>query len=252
MSLQNKQTVSIRLALHALLLTVLMLVVVGCSGSKVTTRSSAELPRYQIRSIALVPFTTLATPQVSDVADRTFSVPPEVRRSDMAIAVQPDIQQVPRQTVTVPTGAGDIVTQLLWSRLKTRQGMTVLSPNEVAKAVGSPAPTQPSDGQSPAMMVAKQLKVDASLIGQVRVYQERVGGRFGASPPATVGFEAKVIAADGQVLWEGNYYERQRPMTEDLMGFVQRRGVFVTAEELAIYGVEQMLLEFPFGTAEAH
>jgi hypothetical protein len=251
-SLQNKQTVSIRLTLHALMLTVLLLTVVGCSGSKVTTRSSAELPRYQIHTIALVPFTTLATPQVRDVADRTFSVPPEVRRSDMAIAVPPDTQQLPGQTVTVPTGAGDIVTQLLWSRLKTRQGMTVLSPNEVAKVIGSSATSQPSAGQSPAMMVAKQLKADASLIGQVRVYQERVGGRFGASPPATVGFEAKVVAADGQVLWEGNYYERQRPMTEDLMGFIQRRGVFVTAEELALYGVEQMLLEFPFGAAEAH
>jgi hypothetical protein len=98
--------------------------------------------------------------------------------------------------------------------------------------------------------VAKQLKVDASLIGEVLVYQERVGGRFGASPGATVGFEAKLVAADGQVLWVGNYYERQRPMNEDVMGFIQRHGVFVTAEELAAYGVEHLLLEFPFGKIE--
>ena len=31
-------------------------------------------------------------------------------------------------------------------------------------------------------------------------------------------------------------------MTEDFMGFIQRHGVFVTAEELAIYGVDHMLL----------
>ncbi|MEO5865141.1 MAG: hypothetical protein ABIQ79_08915, partial [Nitrospiraceae bacterium] len=113
-----------------------------------------------------------------------------------------------------------------------------------------PLPPQPSAGQSPAVAVAKQLKVDASLIGQVSVYQERVGGRFGANPPATVGFEAKVVAADGQVLWEGNYYEKQRPMIEDMMGFIHRWGMFVTAEELAAYGVEHMLLEFPFGTVK--
>ena len=142
----------------------------------------------------------------------------------MAIAVPPNTEQPLRQTVTVPTGAGDIVTQLLWSRLKARQGVTVLSPSEAAKALASQAPSQPSAGQSPAVTVAKQLKADASLIGQVLVYQERVGGRFGASPPATVGFEAKVVAADGQVLWEGNYYEKQRPMTEDVMGFIQRHG----------------------------
>ncbi len=229
-----------------------LLVVAGCSGSKVTTKASAELSRYQIRTIALVPFTTLATPQFRDVADQHFSVPPEVRRSDMTMAVPPNIEQPLRQTVTVPTGAGDIVTQLLWNRLKTRQGMTVLSPSETANALASQATSQRSSSQSPAIAVAKQLKADASLIGQVRVYRERVGGRFGASPPATVGFEAKVVAADGQVLWEGNYYEKQRPMIEDLMGFIQRRGVFVTAEELAAYGVEHMLNEFPFGTAVEH
>jgi hypothetical protein len=48
----------------------------------------------------------------------------------------------------------------------------------------------------------------------------------------------------------GNYYERQRPMIEDMMGFVQRWGMFVTAEELATYGVDHLLLEFPFGLAE--
>lgn len=227
---------------------VAVLAVAGCSGSKVTTKSSAELPRYQIRTIALVPFATLATPQVRDMVDQTLSAPLGARRSDMAIAVPPNTEQPLRQTVTVPTGAGEIVTQLLWSRLGTRQGVTVLSPREAARVLASPATAQPPAGQSPGVTVAKQLKADASLIGQVLVYQERVGGRFGANPPATVGFEAKVVAADGQVLWEGNYYERQRPMIEDMMGFVQRWGMFVTAEELATYGVEHLLLEFPFGT----
>ena len=227
-----------------------VLVVAGCSGSKVTAKSSAELPRYQIRTIALVPFTTLATPQVRDVVDQGLSAPQGARRSDMALAVPPNTEQPLRQTVTVPAGAGATVTQLLWSRLRERQGVTVLAPSEAAKALASSVTAQPAAGQSRAVTVAKQLKADASLIGQVLVYQERVGGRFGASPPATVGFEAKVIAADGQVLWEGNYYEKQRPMIEDMMGFVQRWGMFVTAEELAIYGVEHLLLEFPFGTVE--
>ncbi len=222
----------------------------GCSGSKVTTKSSAELPRYQIRTIVLIPFTTLATPQVRDVVDQGFSAPQGARRSDMALVVPPNTEQLIRQTVTVPAGAGATVTQLFWSRLKSRQGVTVLAPSEAAKALASQATTQSATGQALAMTVAKQLKVDASLIGQVLVYQERVGGRFGASPPATVGFEAKVIAADGQILWEGNYYEKQRPMTEDFVGFIQRHGVFVTAEELAIYGVDHLLREFPFGTAE--
>jgi hypothetical protein len=227
-----------------------VLAVAACSGPKVTTKSSAELPRYQIRTIALVPFTTLATPQMRDLVDQTFSAPLGVRRSDMAITVPPNTEQPLRQTVTVPPGAGEIVTQLMWSRLRIRQGVTVLPPREAGRVLVSLDTAQPPAGQSVGALVAKQLKADASLIGQVLVYQERVGGRFGANPPATVGFEAKVIAADGQVLWEGNYYEKQRPMTEDFMGFIQRHGMFVTAEELAAYGVEHMLLEFPFGTED--
>jgi hypothetical protein len=249
--MRNEQTVTLLLTSHALTLMILVLTFIGCSGSKVTTKVSDELARYQIRTIALVPFTILTTPQIRDIFDPTVSAPPGFRRSDMGMAVPPDTEQALRQTVTVPTGAGDIVTQLLWSRLRTREGVTVLSPTEAAKALASPATSQPSAGHPPAVMVAKQLKADASLTGKVLVYQERVGGRLGASPPATVGFEARVVATDGQVLWEGNYYERQRPMIEDMMGFFQRWGMFVTAEELAAYGVEHMLLEFPFGTVEA-
>ena len=89
----------------------------------------------------------------------------------------------------------------------------------------------------------------AALSGKVLVYQERVGSRLGADPPAAVGFEVKLVAPDGIVLWEGNYYEKQRPMTEDFLGFVQRYGVFVTAEELAAYGAEELADAFPYGGA---
>jgi hypothetical protein len=64
-----------------------------------------------------------------------------------------------------------------------------------------------------------------------------------------VGFELKVVAADGQVLWEGNYYEKQRPLTEDALGFFERRGAFVTADELAQFGVDEVVKDFPFGQA---
>src|SRR4029079_19234010 len=40
------------------------------------------------------------------------------------------------------------------------------------------------------------------------------------------------------------------PMTQDFLGFVQHGGVFVTAEELAQYGADQVLKTFPFGSPE--
>lgn len=218
---------------------------VGCSGSKVTTKSSAELPHYTIHTIALVPFTSIVTPQVRDQGGPYLSTPQSVRRSDIAVSVPSNVEPPPRQTVTVPAYASEKITQLFWSRLQRRAGIRVIPGAEVAKTSGGDVakPTPEAAGAN----VAKQLKADAALIGQVLVYQERVGSRLGASPPASVGFEVKVVSADGQVLWVGNYYERQHPMTEDFMGFLQRWGAFVTAEELAQYGVEEVLKEFPFG-----
>jgi hypothetical protein len=220
----------------------------GCSGSKVTTKASNELPRYQVKTMAFIPFTTIATPQVRDQGDLFMSTPQSVRRSDISVGVQSNVEPPPRQTVIVPAAAAEKVTQLFWSRLRHRSGVVVSSPGDTGKAAASlgedPLKTTPD---MTAAAVAKKLKQDAALIGQVLVYQERVGSRLGANPPASVGFEVKVVAADGQVLWVGNYYERQRPMTEDFMGFIHR-WAFVTADELAEYGVDEVLKEFPFGS----
>jgi hypothetical protein len=220
---------------------------VGCSGAKVTTKSSQDISQYQIRTIAMMPFTSMATPQVYDQSDSFISAPQSVRRSDISIEVPSSVEPPPRQTVNVPSYAAEKVTQLFWTRLKMREGLTVSSPSESARTSGGMETTKMTPEMAGAAL-AKRLKADAALIGQVLVYQERVGNRMGASPPAAVGFEVKVVAADGQVLWVGNYFERQRPMTEDFMGFI-RRWTFVTAEELARYGVDEVIKQFPFGTA---
>jgi len=219
---------------------------VGCSGATVTTKSSQDISQYQIRTIAMVPFTSMATPQVHDQNDSFVSAPQSVRRSDISIEVPSSVEPLHRQTVTIPGYAAEKVTQLFWSRLKMREGLTVSSPSESARVSAGMETTKMTQEMAGAAL-AKRSKADAALIGQVLLYQERVGNRMGASPPAAVGFEVKVVAADGQVLWVGNYFERQRPMTEDLMGFI-RRWTFVTAEELARYGVDEVMKQFPFGT----
>lgn len=239
-------------AAHRSLCVLTALVVVlgaGCSGAKVTTKSSNELSRYHVQTIALVPFTSITTPQVRDQGESYLSTPDGVRRSDISVAVPSGAELPLRQTATVPGYAADKVTQLFWKRLQARDGVHVLPPGDAAKVPAAPAEAAKTSPEAAAAAVATRLKADAAFIGQVLVYQERVGSRLGASPAASVGFEVKAVAADGQVLWVGNYYERQRPMTEDFMGFIQR-WAFVTAEELAQYGVEEVLKEFPFGTTE--
>ncbi len=223
----------------------------ACSGSKVTAQTSSELPRYQIRSIAVLPFTTLTTPQLRDAGDMYLSTPQSVQRSDISLGIPSNVEPQLRQTTSVPGYAAEKVTQLFWSRLKDRQGVVMLSPTESARvAVKSSQKTSKATPEAEAAELAAKLKADAALLGQVLVYQERSGSRMGANPPATVGFEVKAVASDGQVLWVGNYYERQKPLIEDFIGFIQHGGGFVTAEELAQYGTEKVLKTFPFGIGE--
>jgi hypothetical protein len=247
------RNVALRLTPHVLTLAVLLFAGVGCSGLKVKTQASSELPRYQVHTVALVPFTTMTTPQVRDIGDSSVSPPKGARGSseEMVLTVPLSTEPQLRQTVTVPGYAAEKITQLFWSRLRNRKDVVVLSPSESAKSVvPSTGDAEKMTPESTAAALAKRLKADATLIGQVLVYQERVGSRLGANPAAAVGFEVKAVAADGQVLWVGNYYERQRPMTEDFLGFLQHWGTFVTAEDLARYGVTEVMKAFPFGTPE--
>lgn len=246
MKTQKTQQGAVHRPLRALTVMALVLAAAGCSGPKVMTKSSNELPHYKIQTLALIPFTSITTPQVRDQREAYFSTPEGVLRSDISVAGQPGAELPSRQTATVPGYAADKVTQLFWKRLQTREGLHVLPPGDAAKVSPATAETSKGTPEMAAAMFAQRLKADAAFIGEVSVFQERVGSRMGASPAASVGFQVKVVAADGQVLWVGNYYERQRPMTEDFMGFIQR-WAFVTAEELAQYGVEEVLKEFPFG-----
>jgi len=252
MRMQEKLNIAVCVSLYGFILAFLILDVAGCSGMKVTTESSDDLPQYKVQSLALMPFTSIASPQARDAGRRSFSVPENFRQydmsADMSATIPTNMEQQFRQTVTVPDYAAEKVTQLFWNRLQMQEGVHVVALADSAKAALIERGLTKAKPESIAALVAKQLKADVVLIGLVSVYQERVGSRIGANPAASVGFEVKAVAADGRVLWVGNYYERQRPLTEDVLGFIQRSGMFVTAEELAEYGVDEMMKEFPFGT----
>ncbi|HET9575376.1 MAG TPA: hypothetical protein VFP04_03180, partial [Nitrospira sp.] len=152
----------------AITLALPLLVGIGCSGSKVTTQVSSELPRYQVRTIALVPFTTLSTPQIRDQGDLFLSTPQSVRLSDISMGTPSSAEPQLKQTATVPGYAAEKVTQLFWTRLRNRQGVVVLPPYESVRAVvPQTAESEKVTQESEAASLAKKLKADAALIGQI-------------------------------------------------------------------------------------
>lgn len=218
----------------------------GCAPSKVTVDTSPDIPKYRIETVVVLPFEALTTPQAAQTAPPQFSVPQGAKRSDISVVVPPASERLTSVTTTVPLEAAEKVTRLFYEKLRAREGVRVLSPDEVRRVVPDVAKELTVvPPQEMAKKVASELSADAVLFGRVLVYQERGGSKWGGEP-ATVGFEVKLLAADGTTLWVGNYYERQHPMNQDLVGFVQHGGVFVTAEELAEYGVDRLIKKFPF------
>jgi hypothetical protein len=225
---------------------VLLLAVAACGPTKVTIATSPEMDQYRVRTVAMLPFEDLATPMVVDPKEPDVQPPQGAVRSDISLSIPRTNERYEQPTNWVPPAAAAKVEGIVYGKLQRWSGIQVLPPQETARAI-KVSDVKGLPLEKMVQQVAAKLSVDAVLKGRVLAYEERVGSKLGVSKPATVGFEVKLIAADGRVLWVGNYYERQRPMIEDLAGFIQRGGVFVTAEELAEYGADHMLEKFPFG-----
>jgi hypothetical protein len=223
------------------------LAVGGCAPAKFTFATSPSIDKYRVRTVAVLPFEALTTPQAVESAAPDLAAPQGARRSDMVIAIPPSGEKTDQPTAVVPALAAQKITQMMYGKLRHLEGLRIIEPEVGARLV--PTIKSPPGGageERVAREVAGRLSADAVMTGRVLIYQERVGGKFGADP-ATVGFEVKLYGADGETLWTGNYFERQRALNEDLVGFLQRGGVFVTAEELAEFGANHLVEKFPFG-----
>ena len=142
--------------MRALLIPMTLLLLAGCSGTKVTSKASSQVGKYPVRTIALIPFETMATPQAIEASGPAFPVPSGARRSDMAVGVPPTTDQAVRQTHRVPASAGEKVTDLMWAKLKARSGLQLLSPNESARVA-----REVSGGTATETMPATRLRNDS-------------------------------------------------------------------------------------------
>lgn len=90
---------------------------------------------------------------------------------------------------------------------------------------------------------------DAVLVGFVYRFRERVGKAYGVESPASVAFEMHLMrGVDGLTIWSAYYDETQKPLGDNLFqlgSFLSRGGRWLTAEELARWGLEKIFERFP-------
>lgn len=194
----------------------------GCGTTMSETMTTPQITQYRIVRIAVLPF--------------LVSQPTPGRRLGSAAPAPPAV-------------SGEKLADVFYLQLNAREGLAVVPPQIVRDAM--PAITAWVARRSLLRDLGERLDVAAVLEGTVEVYQERKGSAMGlerAEDAAAVGFSVRLISVtDNTILWSGDYYERQRPLTEDLSGFLERGARFLTVDELAHSAVEHVLRGFPLG-----
>jgi TolB-like protein len=95
----------------------------------------------------------------------------------------------------------------------------------------------------------RENNADVVLLGLVYRFKERVGTGYSVELPASVAFGMHLIrVTDGRTLWSAHFDETQKALGDNLFqlgSFLSRGGRWVTVEELATSGLEEIFKKFP-------
>jgi hypothetical protein len=195
----------------------------GCGGTTNEVITSPKIEQYRIVRIGVLPFTV--TPKTLGQG-RGYAEP------------------------APPPVAAEKLAELFYLKLNAREGIEVVPPRNVRASM--PALQAVAVSRKQLRELGERLDVEALLEGTVEVYKERKGSAIGLDRPedaAEVGFTVRLVSVkDGEVLWAGDYYERQRPMIEDIAGFLERGARYLTVDQLADSAVDHVLRGFPWAS----
>ena len=151
----------------------------------------------------------------------------------------------------VADDADRVLTEYVYNKMVTIHGGRVV-PLEKTIEIYFNAPRDATNDtiRSLARKTGELLNANVIMTGYVWEYKKRVGGSRAASSPASVGFTLVLIeTANGRLLWNGRHVEKQQALSENILGaktFFDRGGKWLTVDELARYGVNEVLKNYPY------
>ena len=223
----------------------------ACAPDTVRIQRHSQFSPDSVKRIALLPLAVLPGSRgvYKSVGEGPGPIPgPQEIRQSFDSTSGPFPLRSHSTTIAVPDFAPDLITKMVYANLLSRSGLQTTAPEISVRSVPQNMPVfELINSRSEIQRLGQALGVDAILYGIVRVYREREGTKL-AAIPAAVGFELYLVdGKTGVVLWKGDFFEEQKPLTEDVLGFFSRGGTFVTAEELARSGVHRVMERFPVG-----
>lgn len=151
-------------------------------------------------------------------------------------------------------GSQNTLTRLLQQKMEAIRTFKVLPMEKMEETLSHWDKGQFKEKLVPSsIQLGKELNVDFIIVGFLFRFEERIGSPIGAEKPASVGFDIHLFRLrDGIEVWKERFDETQRPLSENLFkigSFFRRKASWLTAEELASVGMDEMLMGLP-GTKE--
>jgi hypothetical protein len=142
------------------------------------------------------------------------------------------------------------LTRYVHEALQKRHGEKAASLEKALEAYGKISKDEAKDTlRTLAVKLGESLEANLMVAGTVWRYQERSGSAVGAISPSSVAFVVYLIdVASGKILWKGNFNETQRSLSENVLdtwAFIKKGAKWLSADELARYGVREVFKKFP-------
>ena len=170
-------------------------------------------------------------------------------RGGRSFAVGP--AEISSETGSIEGNPAPLLTRLLWDLLpEGGKGFDFINPDQVEGFYNILL----SKGieKDPLLLMktlGAQMKADYVLWGHIFRFQERIGKAYGVEKPASVAFDLHLMKVkDGKLVWRAHWDHTQKTLSENLLeidSFIKRNMRWVTAEELSLQGLKEMLKDFP-------
>ena len=148
------------------------------------------------------------------------------------------------------TGSQIILNRMLQEKMEARGTFRVLALEKVEEALShrDQTPFEEKAVQS-SIQAGKELNADFIIVGFLFRFEQRIGSAIGVEKPASVAFDIHFYRLrDGKMVWDGRFDETQQALSENLLkigAFLRRKASWLTAEELASVGMDEVLGRFP-------
>ncbi|MBF0644575.1 hypothetical protein HTZ97_06930 [Desulfuromonas acetoxidans] len=198
-----------------------------------TPASAAEQP--QITQVAVMPFLTAGT-SARQSKELTQTLDCELS----------GLCTLPGSTLT---HAEETLTRQMHEALTERLANELLPQQEVTNRFLGMIKQADETPRNLAQRFGQQIKAHYVLVGIIWRFEQRVGESLSAERPASVAFNSYLVRVeDKQLMWQDRFDKTQSALSDNLFNaslFFKSGVKWLSAEELAEYGIEQVVEDFP-------